>query len=277
MQPTSLDGLFTTPVQLIVADMDGTFLDAHHEFPEGGDDMIRQLASHGIRFVPASGRQYWRLRDMFSDHFEGMPFIADNGTLVMLDGQPLSASYVDSRVVSEAVSRVQGLDTDSGVVVCTEESAYTDRHDAPFVAECQKYYAHLDLVDDLTGLTDKVLKIAAFDFADAETTILPLLQEFGSESQVVLSGKHWVDLMPQGASKGHALKMIQEHLQISPDNTIVFGDYLNDLDMFDHARYSFAMANAHPELHEKAAYVAPPHTDNGVLTVLRAYLEQSNV
>jgi hydroxymethylpyrimidine pyrophosphatase-like HAD family hydrolase len=38
---------------------------------------------------------------------------------------------------------------------------------------------------------------------------------------------------------------VQKALGITPDQTKVFGDFLNDLEMMDAATYSSAMANAH--------------------------------
>ena len=52
----------------------------------------------------------------------------------------------------------------------------------------------------------------------------------------------------------------------------MFGDYLNDLEMLDAGDLSFAMAEAHPEVLERARYVAPSHRDHGVLTVIEELL-----
>ncbi len=49
----------------------------------------------------------------------------------------------------------------------------------------------------------------------------------------------------------------------------MFGDYLNDLQMLDAGEWSFAMANAHPDLKRAARYIAPANTEHGVLQVVR--------
>ena len=38
------------------------------------------------------------------------------------------------------------------------------------------------------------------------------------------------------------------------------------------AKWSFAMANGHPNIVKASNYVAPPNTENGVITVLAALL-----
>ena len=50
-------------IKLIAADMDGTLLDSQKQLPQGLFPLIRALRERGIRFAPASGRQYYTLYD----------------------------------------------------------------------------------------------------------------------------------------------------------------------------------------------------------------------
>ena len=43
---------------------------------------------------------------------------------------------------------------------------------------------------------------------------------------------------------------------------------VNDAEMLDEAHWSFAMANAHPGIQERANYLAPSSSDAGLVTVL---------
>ena len=54
---------------------------------------------------------------------------------------------------------------------------------------------------------------------------------------------------------------------------MVFGDFLNDLEMMDTADYSFAMDNAHPKLRARARFVAPSNNDNGVVRTIASVLD----
>ena len=56
------------------------------------------------------------------------------------------------------------------------------------------------------------------------------------------------------------------------DYNMVFGDFLNDLGMMDGATYSFAMANAHPLVKQRAAWAAPANSANGVVRTIRTVL-----
>ena len=160
----------------------------------------------------------------------------------------------------------------TGVVLCGKASAYIERTDAAFRDQAEKYYARLADVADLTAVDDDILKIAVFDVEDGEKNTAPALERHRLTHQVVVSGHHWVDVMNQGVSKGKALRAIQNLLDVTPEQTAVFGDYLNDLDMMDAADFSFAMANAHPDVAAAARYRAPSNVDNGVIQVLERLL-----
>jgi hypothetical protein len=54
---------------------------------------------------------------------------------------------------------------------------------------------------------------------------------------------------------------------------MVFGDYLNDLEMFKEADFSFAMQNAHKELKKKAKYITRSNLEFGVEEVLEMLLQ----
>lgn len=88
-------------IRLVVADMDGTLLDEHGRIPEGFWDMLARLRARGVEFVPASGRQYATLRNMFaskaSEVLDGgeLSYIAENGNVVAVDGKVVEVHGVD--------------------------------------------------------------------------------------------------------------------------------------------------------------------------------------
>ena len=258
-------------VRLVVSDMDGTLLAGDGAIPATFWPLLKRMGGRGITFVPASGRQYASMARMFTQASIPIPFIADNGSLIVRDGAPFAATYLDAPVVLDVVQKVRNSTTsalDLGLVVSGRRGAYIERGDTEFVAEVEKYYAQLTKVDDLTTITDDVLKLSIYDFADAETAAVGAFAPLRTTHQVVISAKHWIDIMARGANKGRAVEQLQQSLGVTAAQTVVFGDYLNDLEMLDHADLSFAMANAHPAVKSRAKYLAPANEEHGVVTVL---------
>ncbi|ODU78066.1 MAG: HAD family hydrolase [Microbacterium sp. SCN 71-21] len=275
--PTALtpaDALPSIDLRLIAVDMDGTLLDANGAVPDDLWPLLDDLHDRGIAFAPASGRQYATLRRDFDSHADGMVFIAENGALVMRDGVELSADLLERDIVAEVVRLVRTIDADAGLVLCGKRGAYIERSDAAFRTEAHRYYAALEVVDDLLAVDDEIVKLAVFDFAGADASAFPALAHLRATHQVVVSGECWVDVLNVGVNKGHALTRLQQTLGVTAEQTVAFGDYLNDLELMDAAAHSFAMANAHPDIVARARYVAPSNRDHGVITVLRSILDR---
>ncbi|WP_327179244.1 Cof-type HAD-IIB family hydrolase [Streptomyces sp. NBC_01335] len=262
-------------IRLIVTDMDGTLLDADGNVPVGLWPLLEELGRRGIVFSPASGRQYATLAHLFEGADEGMVYIAENGALVVRDGVELSSDPIDPAVSARLVTCVRQLaeeGRDVGVVVCGKRSAYTERGDEAFLAQVAKYYRAHRVVDDATSVDDEIIKVAVLDFGGAENGAARALEAFSDTHQVVVSGELWIDVMNRTADKGAAVRRLQQRLGIGPEQTMVFGDYLNDLEMLDTADWSFAMANAHPDILRRARHTAPAHTDEGVLRTIKDVL-----
>ena len=262
-------------VRLVVADMDGTLLDGEGRVPEGLWPLLERLSARGIAFVPASGRQYATLRDTFARAATGMTFIAENGAVVVRDGRLLSSSPLDDEGGASVVRTVRELASggeDVGLVRAGAMTAWVERTDEHFLGAARPYYHSITPVPDLLALDEPAVKIAVHDFSEVEDSVAPALAFLSGSHQVVVSGEHWVDVMAPGVDKGTALRWLQTDLGVSRAQTVVFGDYPNDLGMLAEAELSFAMANAHPDVLAAARYRAPANTEQGVLTVLEALL-----
>lgn len=273
IDPVELDHL--PDIRLIACDMDGTLLDDDDAVHDDFWPLIDELHERGIVFCPASGRQYYNLRERFEPIVEHVIFIAENGTYVVRGDIELSSDCLelaDARAMVRVARDLNSSGGDVGAVLCGKSSAYIERTDDAFVSEVDKYYHRLEVVPDLTVVEDDVLKVAIYDFVSSERVSAPAFAGFAESHQVVVSGEHWLDLMSRAANKGAGIRHIQDTLGITRDQTMVFGDFLNDLEMMDEATYSFAMANAHPVLAARARYQAPGNTDNGVVRTIKSVL-----
>ncbi|MGR5144843.1 HAD family hydrolase [Photobacterium sp. DNB23_23_1] len=263
-------------IKFIAVDMDGTLLDHNGHLPEDFFPIYQKLSQRDITFAVASGRQYYSLRNTFAPICDQMMFIAENGTLVMKGGKQLYRSEISPNAVPEIINDARGING-AHIVLCGTKSAYIETRDPLFLKEVNKYFAHCQSVDDLLDVNDQIIKISICHFDGAEDYVFPLMNsKFGHSQQVVLSAKVWLDIMNANASKGAAIKYLQESLGFNHEQTMSFGDYLNDLEMLKVSHHSYAMENAHPKLKQIARFSAPSNREGGVITVIKKELRISS-
>ncbi|KQB85978.1 Cof-type HAD-IIB family hydrolase [Corynebacterium lowii] len=257
--------------RLVAVDMDGTFLDGQGNIPAAFWDLYPRLREAEIIFVPASGRQLATLRDLFQPLSPHLHFIAENGTVVAQGEQVLSTTPMSADSVHSIIDAVKTSPSPMDLVICKPQVGYVDHPDA--AAEVGKYYHSVKTAEDLHSVVDdSVIKVAIYSERDAESYGAPRIREAAPQEHTVISGAHWIDVMSPQANKGRALAQLCETLGISPQNSLAFGDYLNDLELLQQAGTSYAMSNAHPLLKEQADHIAPPNTEAGVITVLESLL-----
>ena len=257
--------------QLVALDMDGTLLDSHGELPADFPELQALASAHSCDLVPASGRQLATLSAMFPDLGT---FIAENGSVVVRDGEIIATSPIGEETVRAARAAADAITEPHATVLCTPETAYVSE-DVPAAArtEISKYYKAVTWVPVLGDVPDtNIIKIAIFCESGTEAHVYDPIRKAVPNDNVVVSGKMWLDVMARGVDKGTALTTLAELAGVPISSTVAFGDYLNDLEMLRAAGTAVAMENAHAQLKEVADIIAPPNTDNGVSVVLRELL-----
>ena len=126
-------------------------------------------------------------------------------------------------------------------------------------------------------------RISGFLLIDTNTALEPIYNELRSlymgelniyfAQDVSNTNFHWLQGFHQEANKGKMLKRMTQHLDIPLSKTVVFGDYLNDLDMFKVAGHAIAVENALPEVKAAAQQVISSNVNQGVITYLESLFE----
>lgn len=259
-------------IKLIVTDMDGTLLDSEHNINPEFWTVYNEIKRKGIKFCVASGRQYFNLIENFKDIKNEIFYIAENGAYTALGNESLNFKEINREYVDEFISISKKIDG-VGIVLCGKNSAYINDTRPEFIAEVEKYYHKYEIVRDLEKVEDIILKIAIYDFVSSEKNSYPHYKKFEDKFKIVISSQYWLDIMDLNANKGLALKEIQKKLNVEKYETLAFGDYMNDYEMLQEAEYSYAMAEAHPELKKIAKFIAPSNNDNGVVNIIKEYLK----
>lgn len=255
-------------IKLIATDMDGTLLDPNHQLNELFFPTFKRLQEHGVVFSVASGRQLYNLQKQVSEISESVYFVAENGSFVVYQDEELLVESLDPEFARDLV-RIGREIPESYLIICGKKKAYVENNDPEFLEELQLYFERFELVDDLLNIEDdEFLKFTVANLKGTEEFVYPHFKHLEENAQVKISGKIWLDISHKNANKGRAIRVLQDRFGISKDETMVFGDFLNDLEMLQEAKYSFAMKNAHPSVIEIANFKAAGNDENGVVKIL---------
>ncbi|AVR47021.1 HAD family hydrolase [Christiangramia fulva] len=257
-------------IKLIVTDMDGTLLNDKHQLPPGFWEAEKKLTDNGILFSIASGRQFYNLEMTVERIKDRTMFFAENGTYVYHKGKELYVNPLEREAAMGFIKMGRKLEH-TNLVLCGKESAYVESDDKEFIAEVSQFYERLKIVKDLTNVNDTILKVTLCNFNGVEDNTYPHFVNYTDRYKVAVAAKVYIDITALDANKGNAIKGVQQELGISPDETLVFGDYLNDLEMMKVATHSYAMKNAHRDIKDVSKHITEfDNNENGVLKTIEA-------
>ncbi len=259
-------------VKLVVTDLDGTLLNSKHEVSNNFFQLYDNLKNH-IHFVAASGRQYHSMSSKFKPILDDITIVAENGGITMQGDKELLFTDLSVENTQQLIPLIRKLN-DGYAVLCGKESAYIETEDQDFISLFDEYYSKYKIVKDLSEVSyDAILKIAVYHFKSSEKYLFPALKHLEDEMKIKVSGQNWLDISHINANKGFALEQIQRNMEITKAETMVFGDYNNDLEMLELADFSFAMKNAHPNVKKVANYSTKSNDEQGVEMVLERLLK----
>ncbi len=254
-------------------DIDGTLLDHSGEssvFPKSTEAALAALQRRGVRVFISTGRSPAMLgtvaedipaiRDLFP--FDG--FCTFNGQLVLgRDGTVIHRLAHDPDEVRRfiALAKEHGLRS----FVLEEELSFPIT-DCP---EIRRHYEWLGvpfpaLYDDSRLPEHPVIQFNIFlPLKEGRKLLAPL-----SRIEITSSGFDVLDIIPKGGGKEAGLSAAARHYGIRREETIAFGDGLNDVGMLRWAGIGVAMGNAPEEVKAEADYVTSPVSADGVKNAL---------
>lgn len=100
---------------------------------------------------------------------------------------------------------------------------------------------------------------------------LTLPESLASTLRMVRWHEHSSDVVPISGSKAAGVAKVIDQLGLKPENVMVFGDGLNDLELFDYAGISVAMGVSHEKIKEKADYITKTLEEDGIFDALEGF------
>ncbi len=225
--------------------------------------------------IVATGRMFRSVRPYLEEAGLDEPVVCYQGAVV---ADPGSGAFLRHVPIprAEALEAIDAV-VDAGFHV----NCYVD--DSLYVAEvtpeARSYsgFQGLDLheVGDLHAwLHDDPTKLVAVGDPDALDALEDVLKpRFAGMLFVSKSLPHFLEFAHPDVNKGSGLQFVADLLGFTAEQTVACGDGENDRELLDWAGYGVAVANAHEDILARADLVVPDVEEEGVATLLDAYLD----
>ena len=256
-------------VKLVVSDMDGTLLNSQGSVSNLFFELFKKLQQKNIHFCAASGRQHNSIVSKLDAIKNDIHVIAENGGIAKKGEQVLLSNFLKPEKVISLIPILRKIEN-ANMVLCCDGRAFIESKNERFINLFQEYYQSFEQVDDVMEIakTTPVFKIAVYHFNSSEKYIYQVIKHLKDDVLLKVSGKNWLDISDAKANKGNALRHVQQLLNVTKAETMVFGDYHNDIEMMQEADFSFAMENAHKDIKELAKYTTKSNDNYGVERIL---------
>ena len=261
-------------IKLIITDLDGTLFTTDKRLPPDFDRVLEDLYSRGIAFAVATGRNFEGIVHYFTDKLQKMHFICDNGAFIM-EHDKLTRCVTIDRELCRRVFRTVKEYGEIDVLACGLKGTYYTHCCPEMQYTMDTYYAPVTFVEDMCSIDDELFKISYSDFNGGPIksgSYDYMVERFGEELSIHPSGGIWMDSMNKSINKGVGVKALQEILGVSDDETLVFGDYYNDIPMLENAKNVFVVAGAPDDVKKYATRVVKSNDEYGVTEAIKEYV-----
>jgi len=272
-------------ISCILCDIDGTLTyGEHHEISDHSIHSIRSAIGSGFLFFPATGRSRNSMNlvteGAIAEIFGGIkmtPGVYQQGLMVY---GPDGSLIYEKTLTPEIIEKVTTFCNARGVSVVAyagddiyrkQSCAATDSILAIEKLVPKNYPEGLEKLHEIGVKVHKMILLSDDDtLKELRPALQSVVEGIATLTQAVPG---MLEVLPFGCSKGLGVIKLLEHVGISPEHAVAFGDGENDVEMFQAVKFGIAVDNAKPLLKRAARFVTESNAELGVANALQKIIE----
>lgn len=264
--------------KVVFFDIDGTLVMKNGRIPESTKRAIESLKKENITPVLSTGRAPAMIHKI-SQELAIYDYISMNGQYVVMDGEVIYDNPIDRDTLHQFSNFTK--EQDDGYIFCGSEEIFAGKTINPhssrykvlkqlrkFVpSRLQQSYLKrsMKIHPDPVAYTDKniyqaILQTSFFN-EEKYAAQFPMLR-------FTKSNAYLFDVINHHVSKATGVKQVLDYLGTTVDQSIAFGDHLNDLEMLKYVKTGIAMGNAMADTKQVADKVTAPVNKDGIYRAL---------
>lgn len=269
--------------KVVFFDIDGTLVSKNGQVSKRVQEALVKLKENGHYMILCTGRNQTGIKSLRSLGFDGV--ICSAGGYVEVNNRVIFQSHIDNKdiqMIREVFERNHVLYTMEADIEAYESQEMGDyvlklffeKQDNNSEIERLKQQRQKDLyIYSLDEYTNQPIQTICYIAKNKESIQEP--QEIISKRCQFLiyqqMNKDFIngEVMKKGVHKGTGVEKVMEAIHLPMENSIGFGDSMNDLEMIKTCHYGVVMENGDPLLKDHASAVCESVDDDGVYHELK--------
>jgi 5-amino-6-(5-phospho-D-ribitylamino)uracil phosphatase len=256
--------------KLVALDVDGTVVDRDGKLPEGVRDVVGRLVDAGILVVLATGRSWHGTQPIVDElRLPRGPVVCSNGAVEVMypPTEVLRAVTFDPTDVVTQVLRQKPR-----TLVAVEEVGRGYRVSGIFPDG--DLTGEMIISDVAEMISEPVTRVILRDPNSTDEEFIEMARNLGlTGCSYFIGWSAWLDIVPEGVSKGAALADIAARYGIDAADVLAMGDGRNDVEMLQWAGRGVALGDAPDEVKEIADHVTGKFDDGGSVEELERWVD----
>lgn len=235
--------------KIIFLDLDGTLLISRNKIGKKTKKIITKLQNNDVKFILISGRPYCATLPVYKELGLNSLMVSDSGACIT---NPSDEKFITIR---KKIPYNYFINFYNNIKPYVETCLYNVSDEVYISNDSDKldYFC-------FEATKDKIFRKDYSEFNISPTGLLVLVKDDPSFKDTVakyniLKARYWgrfndhmlYEVYIGENNKGEAAKYVLNYLGLSPDQSLAFGDGVNDIELFQ-VIPGIAMKNAHPEL-----------------------------
>ena len=273
-----------TQQKIVFLDIDGTLVTmGHMDPPDSAVEAMRRARENGHLLYLCTGRNLAMLSPMLRYEFDGV--VASAGGFIRCGDQVIYDCPMEKKLLENTLGALRS----HGISCCLEcaDAAYADgelqrmmeRHLSEKASsellrwrEAFEKDMNIRPMEEYQG--QPVYKITVT--CESKEQMDRAYQEFEQDFELCiqdLEGSGFVngELVNRRFHKGKAVERVCAYLGIPLEDSMAFGDSMNDLEMIQTAGIGFGMADGNEKVKAAAAEICPPAEEDGIYRMFEKY------
>ena len=265
-------------IKLIASDLDGTIIDNKHTIPEANIKAINDLQKANIPFVVCTGKTYSISKDICKNLNATFGIFGNGSQIIDLTtGEEIARKILSFDEVKSCFSIIKKYNlhvhayTEDGIITTNLE--YMDLRNSilfPNKISFEIVDSVLDYIQKQNTSVFKLILSSSSNLSHVKeelerTTNLTIthISKTGKYKDKIIDKEYeYLDISPLNVTKGKALEMLSQYLELNKEDILSVGDNINDIDMFRASGIGAAVNNAYDEVKQVASYVTANSAEN---------------